>query len=154
FVSRTLPRRSFHLVHLVRWRLGLALRPRSPKGIRSAEDLVRSDVRVAAREKGSGARRVLDRALRRAEISREQRLAWAVLGDHRAVARAVALGAADVGVTVESAAHELGLEFLPLAEEAFDLVVPADAPGKGAILGLLERLDDASVRREIACLGP
>src|SRR5690606_33969280 len=51
-VRRVLPRRSFHLVHLVRWRQGLVVRPRSAKRITAVQDLAQPEVRVALREKG------------------------------------------------------------------------------------------------------
>jgi putative molybdopterin biosynthesis protein len=34
------------------------------------------------------------------------------------------MGLADTGIAIEAAAHAEGLDFIPLAEERFDLVVP------------------------------
>lgn len=153
-VRRLLPGRPFHLVHVVRWRLGIVVQRRNPKGIASIEDLARSEIRTALREEGSGVRRVFDRSLRRVGVKRRRVRSGATLPDHRAVATAVALDAADAGLTVEAAAVEVGLPFVPLVEEAFDLVVPLDVVDGGHLGPLLDGLSDPELRREVTALGP
>jgi putative molybdopterin biosynthesis protein len=69
------------------------------------------------------------------------------------VANAVALGAADVGVAMESAALTFGLDFIPLFEERFDLVVPHAALEDVRVQRLLDTLTSASFRRELGALG-
>ena len=153
-VKRALPGRAFHLVHLVRWRQGLAVARRNPKCIVSVQDLARPDLRVALREKGSGARRVLDRALADAGVNLRHMKHVATLADHRVVAQAVAFGAFDAGITVESAALEAGLHFLPIVDEAFDLVIPVDLVAEANLGPVLDALDNRLLRREVAILGP
>jgi len=153
-VARLLPRRAFHLVHLVRWRLGLAIAKGNPKSIAGVQDLARPDLRVALREEGSGVQQTLDRALEHAGLRRDQMVHTRTLRDHRSVAQAVAFGALDVGMTVESAAMEADLQFLPLAEEAFDLVLPVDLTRDPAVERTLEALDSRILGRELSTLGP
>jgi putative molybdopterin biosynthesis protein len=57
-----------------------------------------------------------------------------------AVAAAVLSGAADTGLAVLSAAQALGLDFIPVARERYDLAIPAefsDAPLMQALLGII-----------------
>ena len=44
---------------------------------------------------------------------------------HLAVAAAVAEGGADAGLGIEAAARSFGLDFMPLASERYELIVPA-----------------------------
>ncbi|MCB9753924.1 MAG: helix-turn-helix transcriptional regulator [Myxococcales bacterium] len=153
-VRRALGERAFHLVRLVRWRQGLATARRGPRRVTGVHDLQRPEIRVAARERGSGARRVLEQALASAGLRRGRLRASQTLRDHGAVAQAIALGAADAGVTIESVAAQARLRFVPLVEEVFDLVVPAelaDAVGLDAMISTMSR---RTLRRELDALGP
>jgi molybdate-binding protein len=71
---------------------------------------------------------------------------------HADVATLVACGAADVGVAIEGVALAAGLGFVPLDEERFDLVVPADVADESAVARLLETLDDRHFRADAASL--
>jgi putative molybdopterin biosynthesis protein len=71
---------------------------------------------------------------------------------HAEVARLIRWGAADVGVGIESAALAEGLDFVPLTEERFDLVVPAAFAEKAPVSRLLDALDDPSFRTEVSHL--
>ncbi|HJK94830.1 MAG TPA: substrate-binding domain-containing protein [Polyangiaceae bacterium LLY-WYZ-15_(1-7)] len=137
------PDEPVELVHLARWRQGLVVAPGNPLGIRGPADLLRPDVRCARRAPGAGAQRLLERAL--AEVGGALPPADAarapVAADHAEVAHLVRWGVVDAGVAIEGAALEAGLDFLPLAEERFDLVVPRarlDAPPVARFLALLD----------------
>ncbi len=105
------PIRGRWVVRLVRWRQGLAVARRNPKGIRSVADLASGCAGGPAR-KGIGRTAVLDRTLANAKIAGREIEPVTTLGDHRSVAQAVAFGACDVGLTVESAALDAGLRFI------------------------------------------
>jgi putative molybdopterin biosynthesis protein len=72
---------------------------------------------------------------------------------HNAVATAVAQGRADWGVAIDTVARAYGLEFIPLREEHYDFVVPANRRHRPAVSCFIELLGDESVRRELADLG-
>ncbi|MEM1597381.1 MAG: molybdopterin biosynthesis protein [Pyrobaculum sp.] len=111
---------------------GLMVRPGNPKGVRGVEDLLRGDVVVVNRPRGTGTRALLDHLLsqiaERRGVPMEQ-LAKSIRGytyevrTHTAVAAAVAQGRADVGLGVRYAAELYGLEFIPVGWEQYDLVV-------------------------------
>jgi len=135
------------------WQQGLLLRSDRRRSITRVADLARRGVRIVNREEGSGSRMLLDGELRAAGIE-----ASAVAGyrtsakSHHAVAEAVAAGVADTGVAIRAVAVACGLDFLPLREEPYELVVPdhfLDLPAVGA---LLDALRHAATQRQIEAL--
>ncbi len=112
------------VLHLARWRQGLVLARGNPKGIRGGHDLTRPDVRLAQRPQGAGAQKLLQRVLASAGAS-EAPTPGPIATDHQQIAQLVLWGVVDVGVAISSVAHHHGLEFVALAEERFDLVIPS-----------------------------
>lgn len=138
------------LITLARWEAGLVVRADEPR-VRGPDDLARPGLRLATREAGSGARDLLDRALRRAG-ARRAAVALQANG-HLEVAAAVAMGAADTGVATRDAAIMHGLRLLPLAEERYDLVIPRSLVDEPRVARLLDMLVSIGFRRELATLG-
>lgn len=140
-------------VHLATWPLGLAVRRGNPRGVRSVADLGRPDVRCINRERGSSARVLLERLLTELGLQRaEVRGFEDEVRGHAAVAQAVAVGAADVGLTTRAAADAAGLDFQPVSEESFNLLVresDADRPEMRALLATARSND---FRRDVGAL--
>lgn len=155
FVRRHLGDRAVTLVTFASWEAGLLVTRGNPKTIRGAADLVRKDVRLVNREEGSGARLLLDQRLKAEGIERSSIRGYGdVVSSHLDVGRRVAEGAADVGVGVEAIARLLGLGFIPLQTERYDLVIPsAFLSGHPGVGRLLEALVSREVRAEIEALG-
>jgi putative molybdopterin biosynthesis protein len=117
-------------------------------------DLVRRDVRFARRQAGAAAQDLVERLLRREGLlSRSAVGARLVARGHMEVARLVALGVADVGVALPAVARAHGLDFVPLAEERFDLVVAKELSVDARVVRLLETLSGRGFRRELESLG-
>jgi putative molybdopterin biosynthesis protein len=153
-VRRSLAGRAADVITLGRWEAGLVCRTNDAKAVKRPADLGRRGVRIALREKGSGARRLLDRVLDREGISEARAFAGSVeSGGQLEVAQAVAMGAADVGVATRDAALAFGLSFHSLAEERYDLVLARDDRDDPRLLRLLDMLTAAPMRRELAALG-
>ena len=144
---RALPARRLRIVHLTRWRQGLVLPPGNPLALASGADLTRPGVRFAGREEGSGARTLAGRFIEADDGP------WPLAGPsadgHSMVARLVLAGAADAGVAIEGAALAAGLDFLPLAEERFDIVLPAESAATPPVSHVLETLADPSFRADV-----
>lgn len=155
FIRRHLKGRTMTVVTFASWEQGLMLPPGNPKGIRKVEDLVRKDVTMVNREAGSGARMLLDRSLAAAGIAIRQVTGYQRLaGSHLEVARMIASGQADLGLGVRSAAQLLGLTFIPLQTERYDLVIPAGyLQNHPALDLLLDTLVSRPFRREIEAMG-
>ena len=142
------------LVTFSLWEQGFIVRPENPKRISTVADLPRPGTRIVNREPGSGARALLESELARAAIA-PQRVAGydAVVRSHLAAAEAVAAGLADVAVGVRAAAQALGLAFLPLARERYDLAIPARFFELAPVQALLETLTSPLFRLEVEALG-
>ena len=140
WVVRVLPGRRVRLLTLAWRRQGLMVRPGNPAGITGLGDLYRSGVVFINRQRGSGTRVLLDYLLAREGLDpagingyeREE-------GSHLGVASAVASGAADAGLGIQAAAKALGLDFIPVAEERYDLAFPAEL-GDDPRIGLLREI--------------
>ncbi len=141
------------LVHLATWPLGLATLGGNPRGIRGVVDLGRADVRLVNRERGASARALLDRLLADVGLAPPAVRGYAdEVHGHDAVAQAVALGAADVGLTTQAAATAHGLAFRPLSEESFNLVVTPDEVDRPEVQGLLATARTPAFRRDVGAL--
>jgi putative molybdopterin biosynthesis protein len=106
---------------------GLIIPKGNPKKIRGIKDLARKDVTFINRQPGAGTRILLDYKLARLTISPERIKGYEREEvTHMAVAVAVASGLADTGLGVKSAAKALGLDFIPIEREDYDLVFLKD----------------------------
>jgi putative molybdopterin biosynthesis protein len=126
----------------------------NPKGIRGLEDLAREDVIFINRQRGAGTRILLDYHLKQARISPN-----AVRGyereeyTHMTVAVNVLTGAADCGLGIFAAAKALGLDFVPLARERYDLVIPERHMQDRRVAAMLELVGSQAFQERIAELG-
>lgn len=111
------------VVHLARREQGLLVRPGNPRGISGLQDLTRGDVTFINRQPGSGTRVLLDFELKRLAIDPAQIRGYGREEfTHMAVGIAILSGIADAGLGVRSAANALGLDFVSVAEEQYDLL--------------------------------
>ncbi|MEA2639241.1 MAG: molybdopterin molybdotransferase [Chloroflexota bacterium] len=141
------------VVELARWELGLAVPRGNPKGIGAVADLTHPDVQIVNRELGAGSRVVLDTLLARARIPTSAINGYdRLVGGHWAAAAVVASGGADAAVTLRASAAAAGLDFVPLDEVRFDLVIPRPHLDHPAVAALLELLQGAALRTEIGAL--
>lgn len=120
-------RRAF-LVTLAHRQVGLMLPRGNPRAVEGLADIVRLRLRLANREAGSGVRVLQDHLLSSFKLGRRRLPGLELeLATHLEVATAVAEGRADAGIGTSSAARSLGLEFLPLVWERYDLVTTDEA---------------------------
>lgn len=155
YLRRHVRAEEFSVITFANWEEGLLVQPGNPKGIRDMTDLSRPDVTLVNREPGSGARMLLDRKLQQAGITPAQVRGYAcTVGSHFQVARHIGEGLADVGVGVRAAAQFFGLDFLPLQEARYDLVVPkAYLKEHPSIAKLFDAIVSRPFRAEIEALG-
>jgi putative molybdopterin biosynthesis protein len=154
YIKKFLPDVPVHLVHLVMRDQGLIVPPGNPKGIRGIEDLVREDVCLINRQGGSGTRILLDFRLKQLALEPGRIAGYANEEfTHMAVAAAVLSGAADVGLGIYAAATALGLDFIPVVTEQYDLVIPATCFETAAIQSLLVVINSAAFKKRVSELG-
>jgi len=155
YLKKHLPDKKVVLVNLVYRTQGFVVPKGNPKKIAGFEDLVRENVVFVNRQAGAGTRLLTDLFLAKLKIDPKN-----VKGyhheefTHMAVAAAVVSGAADTGLAVLSAAQALGLDFVSVAQERYDLAIPQefyDAPMMQALLGIVR--DDTEFRDRIRSMG-
>jgi molybdate-binding protein len=137
-----------HLIHLWRREQGLIVPPGNPLGLRTAADLVK--VRVAKRRYGTGTRVLFDRLLLTAGLDPDT-VSGPETGSHLETGLSIASGVVDAGLCVRSVARDLGLHFVPLVVEDYDIVLGAAALDAAA--PLLVALHDPAVRSMVTELG-
>lgn len=142
YIERMLPGVSAVIIHMFKRMQGFYVQKGNPKNIQSWDDLKRSDITIVNREKGSGTRVLLDEKLRIAGISSSRVAGYRrECVSHLAVAGVVARGGADLGVGTRSASKLIAeLDFIPLQQENYDLVIKKDDINKPMHKAVLEIL--------------
>ena len=141
------------LVNLARWRQGLVVAHGNPLDVEVGAGLLRPGLRFAMRDAGAAAQHLLDRELRHACGGRDAEVTIrAHASDHAEVAALVRWNVVDVGVAIESAALDQGLDFIPLSEERFDLVLPESLLDHEPVSRFLDLIDQPSFRAEVGGL--
>ena len=153
-IKKTIPHTPVVLVHLAQREQGILVLRGNPKSIRRLHDLARKGCRFVNRQPGSGTRVLLDYELKRlridpASIHGYEREEFT----HMAVGVAIASGLADAGLGVRAAAQALGLDFIPLANEQYDLLClrPFYESARGTQLMAIIR--SQSLKTAVASLG-
>ncbi|MFN8468094.1 MAG: molybdopterin biosynthesis protein [Caldilineaceae bacterium] len=133
---------------------GLMVPQGNPKRIRDLEDLLRGDVVFVNRQRGAGTRVLLDYKLKQRQINPRHIQGYDRQEyTHLAVAAAVASGAADCGLGILAAARALGLDFVPLFDERYDLVIPTCYYESQLLQPLLSLIRDPDFARSVEALG-
>ncbi len=124
FLDTYIKEKAVVLLQLVYRQQGWIVPKGNPNSIRTVEDLTRKGITYMNRQRGAGTRLLLDYLLKQAGVKREQLYGYSREAiSHLSVAAAVAGGTADVGLGIYSAAKALGLDFVPVAEERYDLLL-------------------------------
>jgi len=154
YIRRYIPEIPVKLFQAVMREQGFIVKKGNPKSIRTFQDLARADVSFINRQAGAGTRVLLDYHLQMAGISPEQVKGYDLEEyTHTSVAVAVLSGVADVGMGVLAAAQALGLDFVPVATEQYDLVIPEEFVHDEKIATLLEVMRSASFKSRVMALG-
>ena len=154
FIRRFLKGRSIVVVNLVQRIQGLILPRGNPRNISALADLAGRDVAFINRQRGSGTRLLLDYKLAQlgvepGDIQGYDREEYT----HLAVAAAVAGGRADAGLGILSAANAMGLDFVPLLPEQYDLVIPAEHYESERVRFVLSIIGSDDFRADVDALG-
>lgn len=153
FVSKFLSGSDNQLVHLAMRQQGLMVLPGNPKSIVELGDLSRAGITFINRQRGSGTRMLLDYELKRQGISSTALDGYEMeVATHMAVAASIASGGVDAGLGVQAAAKAIGLDFIPIAPEQYDLLLNF-AVGDERLTVILDILKSAEFRQEVEALG-
>lgn len=154
YVKKIFVSHPFVLMNVVSRKAGFYVQKGNPLQIRTFEDLQTKSFNFINREKGSGARTLLDEQLRVHNIvpttiegySREEM-------SHLDVASAVANGHADVGIGIEKIAKLIDVDFIPVVKERYDIVLLKTPENRQLIDAVKEILNAPDIQSEVAALG-
>jgi putative molybdopterin biosynthesis protein len=142
------------VIHLVNREQGLIVQRGNPKRIKGLEDLQRKELAFINRQKGSGTRILLDHTLKTLSIKSDQIQGYQMEEyTHMAVASTVASGMADSGLGILSAARALGLDFIPIGMERYDLVIPSIYFKDEKIQKVIETIRSEEFRKMVLRMG-
>ena len=155
FIKKYLAGVPLILVNLAYREQGLLVPRGNPLGIKGFKDLARSEVKFINRQRGAGTRLLTDMHLRKLEIASDQVNGYGREEyTHMNVAQAVVSGTADTGLAIRAAARALDLDFIPVARERYDLIIPKAYIDDNKVQALLEAVrDNQEFRSEVQGLG-
>ncbi len=154
YIRKYFPQGGVRLVECVYRTQGLMLQKGNPKQIKNVRDLTKEGVRYVNRQKGSGTRILIDYLCRQEAIPTAS-----IYGydreefTHTSVAAQIASDTADAGMGIYSASKIYDLDFLPICQEQYDLLIPDSAWDTEAVQKLLAILRSDAFRRRIDALG-
>jgi putative molybdopterin biosynthesis protein len=125
FLQRFLQGVPLQLINLCYREQGLMVAKGNPKNIQTFKDIAVGKYTFINRQNGAGTRLLTDKVLQDQGIDSSE-----IVGydheeyTHMSVAASVANGSVDAGLGIRAAANALDLDFVPIAEERYDLIVP------------------------------
>ena len=154
YVKRYLKGFTVSIFHLVLRDQGLIVAKGNPKRIGSIEDLTRDDIAFVNRQAGSGTRVLFDYKLEQLGVLPEHIRGYEHEEfTHMAVAVDVLSGAADCGLGIFAASKALELDFIPVEEEQYDLIIPSSILDNRNIQTILHTIESRSFRERVTALG-
>jgi putative molybdopterin biosynthesis protein len=155
FLQRFLPDLSLRLINLCYRQQGFIVRKNNPKNVHSFRDIAENQLIFINRQAGAGTRLLTDKILKEANIRPAE-----IQGydheeyTHMSVAAAVASGSVDAGLGILAAAKALDLDFIPVAEERYDLIIPEQFISDQKVMAVLELMvSSQAFHGEILSLG-
>lgn len=152
YVRRLIPGTHAVIINLSYRMQGFYVQKGNPKKISGWQDLTKENVRLLNRRKGSGSRILLDEKLMKLKINPKEIVGYTdEIGSHLTLANAVARGEADVGLGTERVTRQVdNLEFIPLQEERYDLILKKETMEYPEVRTMIRILNSREFRMELA----
>lgn len=153
FIHQLFVYESISVVRFVSREQGFIVAKGNPKGIYDFNDLVGNNVQFVNRQKGAGTRFLFDSMLSKngiapADVNGYSNEEW----NHLSTASYISRGLADVAFGIQSAASHLGLDFIPVAKEQFDLVFRFTNENKQKLTDLINYLQSPGFKNSLTDL--
>ena len=154
YLSTYLPNLTPVVVNLFYRELGFLVAPRNLLHIHGFEDLPKKKVRFINRQKGSGTRVLLDHQLKKLAIPSSAVIGYEnEVSTHFEVGLSILSKEADVGIATVAAAKLLGLSFIPITRERFDMLLDRPTYFERVVQAFIEILISSGFRRRVERLG-
>jgi putative molybdopterin biosynthesis protein len=155
YIKRFLPDVPLRLINLCYRQQGFIVLKNNPKKIKSFSDIAQNGYTFINRQGGAGTRLLTDKTLRQENIRPTEIQGYGHEEyTHMSVAAAVASGGVDTGMGILAAAKALNLDFVPVAEERYDLIIPERFINDVKVIATLELLaTNRKFQQEVVALG-
>lgn len=154
YIRKMLPDHDLSLVNLAYRMQGWIVPAGNPEGIKSISDLAQTTNGFINRQRGAGTRLLFDHLLKEAGLNPTQIKGYEREEyTHLNVAAAVAAGTASAGLGILSAARAFNLDFIPLVEERYDLLLNNDFLKSPEASSLLRIIADPAFQNKVEALG-
>lgn len=151
FIRHLFPDRDVQIVTLAYRTQGLMFAGGNPLGIKKIVDIAKPTVRFVNRNAGSGTRLWFDAELRKLKIPTDKVNGYhRVVKTHSEAASLVASKKVDAALGQQAAAHQHGVDFIPLFEERYDLVLPR--ANEKMLFPLLDYIQTSDFRKSLGSL--
>ena len=151
FIRHLFPDREVEIVTLAYRTQGLICASGNPKNIKKIADIAKPNIRFINRNAGSGTRLWFDAELKKLKIPTEKINGYnREVKTHSEAASEVQSSRADAALGLQAAAHQHELDFIPLFEERYDLVLPRE--NEKTLAPLLDYLQTATFRTTLSAL--
>nr|WP_286674349.1 helix-turn-helix transcriptional regulator [Clostridium sp. ZBS15] len=155
YVRRLIPGIPCIIINLAYRRQGFYVAKGNPHNITTWNDLIKNDISIVNREKGSGTRVLLDEKLRLYNVEGESIKGYNFeQSSHLAVASSIAVGDGDLGIGIEKVAHQVSeIDFVPIQEERYDLIIKKSSLKYPLYKLIIEIIQSKKFKKEIKGLG-
>lgn len=155
YTKKLLVSHSYIVIRFITREAGLYVEAGNPKNIRQWSDLSRNDIKIINREIGSGARVLLDEQLKINKIAKNNVNGYHnECTSHYSVAATIAHGKADAGIGIKRISHySKDIDFIPLIEEEYDLVILKTPKNEELIKLLSTLLNSQQLKEELQAFG-
>ncbi|MFC1996627.1 substrate-binding domain-containing protein [Chloroflexota bacterium] len=151
YVRLLFPGKKMHVVTLVHREQGLLVAQGNPQRVRGIEDIVGKDLTFINRKQGSGTRLWLDQQIASLGVETTHIRGFdREVSTHFQVAKAILKGDADFGLGVLAVAHQFNIDYIPLFEERFDLVIPNDHFQDPLLAPVIETIHDKKFKQAVS----
>ncbi len=154
YIDKMLTLKDLRLVNLAYRMQGWIVPTGNPDNIKTIDDLAKSGVSFINRQKGAGTRILFDHLLREAGLSPDQIYGYEREEfTHLNVAASVAAGTARAGLGILPAAKAFDLDFVPLAEERYDLLMSNSFYSSKEAEPIFEIITDTAFQKKVEDMG-
>jgi putative molybdopterin biosynthesis protein len=154
FLPTFLPKVKPVVVNLFQRELGFVVAPKNPFKVQGFDDLTQKGIRFINRQKGSGTRVLLDHHLKSLKIPTSKIKGYErEVYTHFEVGLAILSKEADVGIATIAVTKLLGLSFIPVTQESFDMILDQSTFFQKGIQAFIEILNSQGFRNRIEKLG-
>lgn len=150
YIKKYLDEKNVNLINLVYRKQGFIINENLKNEIDSINDLTKRKYKYINRQKGSGTRILFDYLLEKNNIKKDKILGYErVEYSHMTLAALINSKSADIGLGVLAAANAFDLEFIPIKEERYDLIIPDDLMNDKRIKTLLSVVKSDKFQNEV-----